>query len=64
MSDLAGCFSHKSDNWKTPKKIYDFFMKRGFTDCFKYMSEEDEFKKSYRGGAYLLTLHIAKWGRS
>lgn len=32
MYNLKGCFSHQSDHWATPKKIYDDFMKHGFFD--------------------------------
>lgn len=51
--NTKGVFSHASDNWRTPSTIYDAFMNKGFVDCFPFMSTEDEFKKSYRGGASL-----------
>lgn len=49
--NTKGLFSHASDNWRTPKDIYDCFMSHGFIDCFKYEANYDEFKNSYRGGA-------------
>ena len=50
MSNLKGCFSHESDNWRTPSALYNAFMDLGFIDCFPFKSEEDEFLKIYRGG--------------
>lgn len=48
MSNLKGCFSSASDNWRTPSRIYAVFMRAGFVDCFPFMSEEDELAKSYK----------------
>ena len=48
--NTKGIFSHASDNWRTPKDIYDCFIAHGFIDCFKYEANYDEFKNSYRGG--------------
>ena len=32
MSDLAGCFSHNTDHWRTPTEIYNFFISEGYID--------------------------------
>ena len=34
-------FSKEIDNWKTPKEIYDYYMRNGFFDPCPYMSEFD-----------------------
>ena len=50
MSNLKGCFSRESDNWRTPSPLYRAFMELNFVDCFPFKSEVDEFTKNYRGG--------------
>lgn len=47
MSDLKGCFSCASDEWRTPSRIFAAFMRAGFVDCFKFQSSEDEMKNNY-----------------
>lgn len=32
MKNIEACFSRKSDEWATPKAIYDFFVSRGWYD--------------------------------
>ena len=39
--NLKGVFSHESDHWKTPKKLYDAFMSAGYTDPCPLHSKED-----------------------
>ena len=37
MKDLKGCFSHKTDDWRTPFDLYLAFKNRGYLDpclCF------------------------------
>lgn len=42
--NINACFSHNTDNWKTPKNIYDYFIKKlNCVDTFEYMSSFDEF---------------------
>lgn len=48
MSNIQGCFSHNSDDWRTPSDIYDQYMKNGFIDCFPYHAQYDEFKMTYK----------------
>ena len=45
--NLKGCYSHKSDDWKTPLDLYWAFMNQGFIDCFKYESTYNEFEREY-----------------
>ena len=40
-------FSHKSDHWATPKKIYDFYMKKGAVDPTPLHCEEDNLEKDF-----------------
>lgn len=47
MKDLKVMYSKHTDNWKTPSKLYNFFMESGFIDTFPYMSKYDEFEKNY-----------------
>ena len=47
MSNLKGCFSSASDDWRTPSKIFAEFMRAGFVDCFKFQSKEDELQNNY-----------------
>lgn len=49
MKDKKGCFSHKTDDWKTPYEIYHAFMFKGYVDCFPYQSKYDELEKEYEG---------------
>ena len=50
MANLKGCFSHKSDDWKTPKKkkLYDRIMELGYIDTFKFHSDINEFEQIYK----------------
>ena len=48
MSNLKGCYSHKSDDWKTPSDLFNEFMNDGFIDCFQFNSSFDEFEKEYK----------------
>lgn len=45
--NLKGCYSHITDDWKTPKDIFDAFMQNGYIDCFPFQSDYDEFSKDY-----------------
>lgn len=40
-----GVFSSKSDNWRTPSKLYDSFMKKDFIDCFPFRCNLKEFNQ-------------------
>lgn len=44
---LKGCMMHETDNWKTPKKMYNYYMKQKYIDCFKYNSTENEYENNY-----------------
>ena len=45
--NLKGVFSHESDHWKTPKKLYEAFMKEGYTDPCPFHSKENNLEKCY-----------------
>ena len=48
MDKLKGCMLHETDDWKTPKKLYEALMSYGFVDCFKFQDKENELLKNYR----------------
>ena len=64
---IDGCMLHRTDDWKTPKLLYDTFMKLGFVDCFPFQSEENEFEKIYHhkylfvNPPYSKLKEVAKW---
>lgn len=49
LNKLKGCYSHITDDWKTPTYLYNYFIKKlGCIDCFKYQDQENEFEKIYK----------------
>lgn len=47
--NIKACLSHNHDNWKTPKKIYDYFINElNCIDTFEYMSEGNELENDYQ----------------
>jgi hypothetical protein len=50
MANLKGCFSHNSDDWKTPKEIYDYFIDKGYIDPCPYQCEVDNLNCDMGGG--------------
>lgn len=47
-------FSHNTDNWKTPKEIYNYFIiEKNCTDPCPYMSKEDNLNKVYNKDLYI-----------
>ena len=49
MADLKGCFLHNTDNWQTPKEIYNYFIEKGYIDPCPYMSKVDNLKNDMGG---------------
>lgn len=47
MKNIKGCLLHNSDDWQTPKSIYDPLMELGFIDCFPFKADYDELKNNY-----------------
>ena len=45
--NLKGVFSHESDHWKTPQKLYDAFISAGYTDPCPLHSKENNLGKFY-----------------
>ena len=45
--NIKACLTHKTDNWQSPKYIYEHFMKRGYIDLFPYKANYDQFKIDY-----------------
>lgn len=45
--NLKGCFSKKTDDWRTPSDLYHKYIDNGFIDCFPFMADYDEFKVIY-----------------
>ena len=50
MINKQACFSHGSDNWKTPKEIYDYFMENNYVDPCPFQSEVDNLNTDMGGG--------------
>ena len=48
MSDLAGCFSHNTDHWRTPTEIYNFFMQSGYIDPCPFMADFNGLEREYK----------------
>ena len=48
MSDLAGCFSHNTDHWRTPKEIYNFFMSEGYIDPCPFHADFNGLERFYK----------------
>ena len=44
---LDGCFSHNTDNWKTPSELMKALLELGWIDTFPFMSVYDELQKNY-----------------
>ena len=42
-----GVFSHESDHWATPKKLYECFMKHGYIDPCPLHCKENNLWKTY-----------------
>ena len=48
MKNISSCFSHNTDDWKTPSKLYDYFVnKLHCIDCFPFHSQYNEFDREY-----------------
>ena len=47
MSDLAGCFSHNTDHWRTPTEIYNFFMSEGYIDPCPFHADFNGLERFY-----------------
>ena len=41
-------FSRNTDDWKTPKILYDTFMELGYIDLFPFQSDIDQFTITYK----------------
>ena len=49
MANLKGCFLHDTDDWQTPKEIYDYFINKGFIDPCPYQCKVDNLKNDLGG---------------
>ena len=59
-----GVFSHESDHWATPKKLYNWFMRHDFIDPCPLHSKEDNLDKIYEGKKLFINppySQIDKW---
>ena len=45
--NLKGCFLHNTDDWETPKELYDYLMERGYVDPCPLHCKDDNTKKEY-----------------
>lgn len=45
--NLEGCFSHNTDDWRTPSNIYNFFMDAGYRDLFPFKADFDQYQIFY-----------------
>ena len=46
--NLKGCFSRESDNWETPKEIYNYYISRGYYDPCPLNSKENGLLKDWK----------------
>lgn len=53
MANLKGCFLHNTDHWRTPSKMYEYYMKIGYLDPCPFMSDIDNLNKTYDKGTRL-----------
>ncbi len=53
-------FTKNTDDWKTPKEIYENYMKHEYIDCFPYQANYDEFKKTYKNKKLFVNPPISK----
>lgn len=51
--NIKGCFSHNNDDWKTPKEIYDYFIKKNYVDPCPFQSEVDNLSNDMGGGRFI-----------
>ena len=59
-----GVFLHESDHWATPKKLYNWYMEKGFIDPCPLHSKEDNLNKIYDGKKIFINppySQISKW---
>lgn len=56
-------FSRKSDNWKTPKLIYEYYMKKGFYDPCPYHAKFDGLSIEWKESNFVNPPYseISKW---
>lgn len=45
--NLKGCFLHNTDDWQTPKELYDYLMERGYVDPCPLHCKDDNSKRVY-----------------
>lgn len=61
---MKAYFSHNSDNWATPKKIYNYFMDRGFIDPCPLNSKVDNYGRLYKNERIFINppfSQLSKW---
>lgn len=46
-------FSHNTDNWRTPKNLYNYFMNNGFFDPCEYLSKTNNLNNIYKEKLYI-----------
>lgn len=49
MSNIKGCLSNLSDDWRTPSILFNAFMDFGFRDCFPFHCSFNQFEHFYKG---------------
>ena len=47
MKNKEACFMHNTDDWKTPKELYDLFMKNGLIDPCPFQCKENNLIKDF-----------------
>lgn len=45
--NIKACMSHKTDEWKTPTDLFNYFMNRGYRDLFSYKMQKNQFEILY-----------------
>ena len=46
--NISVCYSHKSDDWKTPTNLYNYLINHDYIDLFPFQSKDNQFELLYK----------------
>ena len=47
MANIKGCFSHKTDHWRTPSAMYNDFMQQGYIDPCPFHADFNGLERNF-----------------